>query len=172
MRVRSTGSEFEQGLRLLNISVRQPVLDTLLDIIDAEDNDDGGNDHDIGFKEFARVMQASDVFKMSALAPRPQEVNPMLSAREEARKAALKYLRPGVSQEELRKFQEQVTGGSLRRDSSPQPWVHRSFLACLTLPPLFHPSSPHISYSASILPSSSSHPPPILLPFYPPIHLR
>ena len=69
---------------------------------------DGGNDHDIGFKEFARVMQAADVFKMGALAPRPQDSNPLMEAREASRKAALKYLRPGVSQEELRKFQEQV----------------------------------------------------------------
>lgn len=100
--------EFEAGLRNLNIAVRKPVLDTLLDIIDAEDNDDGGDDHDIGFKEFARVMTAADVFKMAALAPKPQEHNPIVEAREKARREALKYLRPGVSQEELRKFQEQV----------------------------------------------------------------
>ena len=100
--------EFEQGLKNLNISVRQPVLDTLLDIIDAEDNDDGGDGHDIGFKEFSRVMQAADVFKMAALGPRPSEVNPVLMEKEKQRKEALKHLRPGVSQEELRKFQEQV----------------------------------------------------------------
>lgn len=100
--------EFEHGLKNLNISVRQPVLDTLLDIIDAEDNDDGGDGHDIGFKEFSRVMQAADVFKMAALGPRPSEVNPVLMEKEKQRKEALKHLRPGVSQEELRKFQEQV----------------------------------------------------------------
>lgn len=53
-------------------------------------------------------MQAADVFKMAALGPRPSDVNPAMAAKERARKEALKHLRPGVSQEELRKYQEQV----------------------------------------------------------------
>ena len=113
------------------ITLRSQVLDSLLDIIDVEDDDDGEDDHDIGFREFARVMTAADVFKMKALAPRPTATH--LDEREQARQEALQYLRPGVlvspacepaSQltlpwlfdtcawvcqcEELRKFQEQV----------------------------------------------------------------
>ena len=49
------------------ITLRSQVLDSLLDIIDVEDDDDGEDDHDIGFREFARVMTAADVFKMKAL---------------------------------------------------------------------------------------------------------
>ena len=73
---------------------RSQVLDSLLDIIDVEDDDDGEDDHDIGFREFARVMTAADVFKMKALAPRPTATH--LDEREQARQEALQYLRPGV----------------------------------------------------------------------------
>jgi Ca2+-binding EF-hand superfamily protein len=44
-------SEFESTLNDLNVVIRKPVLDSLLDIIDVEDNDDGDEDHDIGFRE-------------------------------------------------------------------------------------------------------------------------
>ena len=67
---------------------------------------DGGDDHDIGFREFARVMTAADLFKMKALQPRPKST--VVDEREQARRDALEHLRPGVMQEELRKIHEQV----------------------------------------------------------------
>jgi len=99
-------SEFEGALKNLNVQLKKPVLDSLLDIIDVEDDDDGGDDHDIGFREFARVMTAADLFKMKALAPRPTSTT--VDVREKARRDALQHLRPGVMQEELRKLHEQV----------------------------------------------------------------
>lgn len=81
-------------------------MDTLLDIIDIEDNDDGGDDHDIGFREFARVMGAADVFKMRALAPRPDSKKAV--ANENLRMEALGHLRLGVTQEEMRKAQTTI----------------------------------------------------------------
>ena len=103
-------SEFETALKYLNVNIRKPVLDSLLDIIDVEDDsDDPGadpNEHDIGFREFARVFCAADLFKLKALAPRP--TNAAMDAREKAKAAAMEHLRPGVLAEELRKFHEQV----------------------------------------------------------------
>lgn len=102
-----TRSEFEDAMRKLNITgISKACLDTLLDIIDIEDNDDGGDDHDIGFREFARVMGAADVFKMRALAPRPDSKKAV--ANENLRMEALGHLRLGVTQEEMRKAQTTI----------------------------------------------------------------
>ena len=62
-----------QALKTLNITnISEPTILSLLDIMDVQDNDDGGGDYDIGFREFARVMTAADLFKMRALAERPK----------------------------------------------------------------------------------------------------
>ena len=88
-------------------------MDSLLDIMDVEDNDDGGNDYDIGFREFARVMTAADLFRMRALGERPPvPVGSIVDEREQQRQEALKCLRPGVTQDDLRKAQEQIKVGS------------------------------------------------------------
>jgi Ca2+-binding EF-hand superfamily protein len=100
-------AEFEGALRQLNLNLPKAVLDSLMDIIDVEDDDDGDEDHDIAFREFARVMQAADVFKMGVLEPRPDQSKRDL-ARQTARQEALEHLRPGVTCDELRKYQELV----------------------------------------------------------------
>jgi len=105
--------EFEDALRDLNVSIRKPVLDSLIDIIDVEDNDDGDDDNDIGFREFARVMTAADFFKMKALAPRP--TSHVMDERERLRVEALEHMRPGVTADSLRKFHEQVKSKILAR---------------------------------------------------------
>jgi len=61
----------------LNLSsIRQPVIDTLIDFIDvsndlADDIDEGSTD--IGYREFARAFTADDIMSMAALAPSMQK---------------------------------------------------------------------------------------------------
>jgi len=103
-----TRGEFEHALHRLNVTnISKPCLDSLLDIIDVEDNDDGGEDHDIGFREFARVMGAADVFKMRALHPEVKASKTQVKM-ENTRQANLGNLRPGVTQEEMRKAQSTI----------------------------------------------------------------
>jgi hypothetical protein len=73
----------------------------------------------------ARVMTAADVFKMKALAKRPTSV--VLDDKEKARQEALECLRPGVGQEELRKFHEQVKSKIVGK------WARHSFSSAFKL---------------------------------------
>ena len=84
-------TEFKAGLLDLNLDgIRQPVIESLLDIADTDDDTTDvyhtKMEHDIQFREFARVFTADDIMqevasynatkRASAPAPAPEEAEP------------------------------------------------------------------------------------------------
>ena len=107
--------ELTTMLAALNLSVRPPVLDSLIDLMDVEndvEDDDDAGPTDIGFREFARVFQAADILHLKAMAPSKR---PKLSV---AKAVALARLPPGVRAADVRQAQTALKEKLLTRFSS------------------------------------------------------